>query len=148
MNIGMSVGFTGRSSDPTEEQLVWLRDELASLYQKGYREFHHGDCIGADYESHRIAHGLRYRIVVHPPSDHKKRAWCRGDEMRVPKTYRERNYAIVDESRILLALPARPEFNAEGNYSDRSGEWMTVRYARRVGVPVRLRLPQESANEE
>lgn len=41
---------------------------------------HHGDCMGADKQFHELAKELGATvIVVHPPEDDKKRAFCKGD---------------------------------------------------------------------
>ena len=51
-----------------------------------------------------------------------------------PKPYLDRNRDIVDACEVLLATPDGPE-------RLRSGTWSTVRYARKIGKPVEVRLP-------
>lgn len=70
-------------------------------------EVHHGDCVGADEELHRIAAAMAtMRIVVHPPANESLRAFCRGDEELEPLPYLVRNAAMVTVSGMLVAAPA------------------------------------------
>lgn len=96
---------------------------------------HHGDCIGSDETAHYIAKALGCRIVIHPPSNPKKRARCEGDEMRGEKPYLNRNCDIVDESEYLVATPKERQ---EMVYS---GTWSTVRHARRTKKPINVIYP-------
>ncbi len=129
----MKVGITGTRGGATPQQLTELRRALTVM---GATEIHHGDCIGADNQAHSVAQYLGLRIVIHPPSVDTKRAWNHGDESREPKPYLVRNYAIVDETECLIALPA-------GMEQLRSGTWATVRYAKRQGRPVLVLTPAE-----
>lgn len=96
-------------------------------------EFHHGDCVGGDEEAHEIALALGFRIVVHPPLNRSKRAFCTGAfQVLKPKSYITRNHDIVDVCRLLIAAPKTEEEEL------RSGTWATVRYARKLGLPVLL----------
>jgi len=110
------------------------------------REFHHGDCVGADEEAHAIIwamvqdEGLDCLIVIHPPTDEKFRAFCGvvrdpHVEIRAPKPYLERNHDIVDETEVLIATP--------GTHQEmtRSGTWATIRYARKRYHPIGLIEP-------
>ena len=91
-------------------------------------ELHHGDCVGADADTHRLAreHLTTTRIVVHPPDNPVKRASCHGDETRTPAPYLVRNQHIVNTTDRLVALPV-------GEDRTRSGTWYTVRYAATQG---------------
>jgi hypothetical protein len=55
--------------------------------------------------------------------------------MRPERTYLERNKDIVRESASLIAAPLQAE------EQQRSGTWSTVRFARKIGKPVFLILP-------
>lgn len=116
------VGFTGTRLGMTEAQKASL---LSLLSEIGLPcTFHHGDCTGADSEAHEIARKAGMTVVVHPPEDETHRAWCVGDETRMPLSYRNRNKSIVDDSAVLIAAPS-----TRGEEL-RSGTWMTVRIAR------------------
>ena len=134
----MKVSFTGTQDGMTETQKESLR-----CYLGGVKEFHHGDCVGADEEAHEIAVSAGVPlIVIHPPSDSKKRAWCgiepwclerpkhdltvaqKGCRIEEEKPYLERNRDIVDSGYALVAAP-------KGKEVMRSGTWSTVRYARK-----------------
>lgn len=126
----MIVGFTGTRegmSDKQKETLAWLFD---SIYVD---EFHHGDCIGADKDAHIIVcdSGSSAKIVIHPPINTSKRAYCisigegyHNMEELSPYEYLERNKHIVDASQLLIVAPE--------NYieSTRSGTWSTYRYGK------------------
>jgi len=119
----MKIGFTGTQRGMTEGQKGQVHEllNLASVH-----EFHHGDCIGADEEAHRIAKDLGIWTVAHPPADPKKRAYTDADEIRESKPYLKRNRDIVDETERLMATPRT---RVEQRRS--SGTWATVRYARK-----------------
>ena len=125
----MIVGFTGTEKGMTSAQKQTLCLLLDSL---DVTEFHHGDCVGADAEAHEIALDRGIRIVIHPPTDSKKRAFCKGAvEIREPKPYLDRNHDIVDEGDgALIATPF------EEKEILRSGTWATVRYAYKMGRAV------------
>ena len=96
---------------------------------------HHGDCIGADEEAHGLARAFGFRIVLHPPSDPRKRAYCEADATRTPVGYLVRNRRIVDECQLLVATP---KLHAE---EVRAGTWSTIRYAAKIGRPLIVILP-------
>jgi hypothetical protein len=143
----MILGFTGTQKGMTDRQISSITQLLLKLRPT---EWHHGDCIGADDESHMIARSIGTpRIVVHPPVDPKKRAYVEHGALsiiecgsqpftlivREPKPYIERNHDIVDESNEIIATPGTP-------YEElRSGTWATVRYAQKVGKKVTLIMP-------
>jgi hypothetical protein len=113
--------------------------DLSWMNPEAY-ELHHGDCIGSDANVHEMVFEMGWRIVVHPPTDPKKRAWVARtkfwDPLRcatVPELpYLDRNKAIVDQTLFLLATPGEKEMK------QRSGTWSTVRYAQKLKRPVRL----------
>jgi hypothetical protein len=117
----MIIGFTGTSHGMTEEQSTTVVDLLGQL---GATELHHGDCIGADAQAHNLARSLKIRIVVHPPIESIKRAFCQGGHVAERFKYLQRNKHIVDASHVLIAAPRTSE-------TLRSGTWSTVRYARK-----------------
>lgn len=138
----MNVGFTGTRSGLTGQQWNALRDIL--LQECGPSgEVHHGDCVGADDSAHHIALSLRFRIVMHPPTDRSRRAFCHAADHILPALpYLERNHAIVDATDLLVACPEGKE------EKQRSGTWATVRYARKTGKPIILVFPDGTVRRE
>lgn len=133
MNLGpISIGFTGTRHGMTEAQhegVVKLLDNVTA------KVFHHGDCVGADYEAHSIAYYMDYEIVVHPPSDNKLRAYCEGHVILPPKPYEQRNRDIVIASDLIIAAPPTEQEQRFG------GTWQTVRFAREYNKPCKVVLP-------
>jgi hypothetical protein len=104
-------------------------------------EVHHGDCIGGDTDIHHLTREhLAARVIIHPPDNPIKRAFCGGDEARKPLPYLLRNQAIVAESDRLIAAPGGPE-------RARSGTWYTVRHALAQGRRVTIVWPDGSVEE-
>jgi hypothetical protein len=101
---------------------------LKQLRKEGYEVFRHGDCIRSDAQAHDLAIEAGFAVVIHPPSNPKKRAWKKADSVRPPKPYLERNWDIVNESQFLIATPRTMEEEL------RSGTWATIRYARKKGI--------------
>lgn len=130
------IGFTGTQhgmSDSQRERLKWLlATELTDDPMRDVH-LHHGDCIGADADADSIAWNLGCRIVIHPPTDAKKRAFCDSGRTIIlkEKPYLERNHDIVDETEYLIAAPRDP-YREEM----RSGTWATIRYARKMDKKV------------
>lgn len=134
----MHVGFTGTQRAMTPEQAAKVVALLANL---DATDAHHGDCIGADAGFHAICAGLGLRIHIHPPTKHKKRAFCQGAaSVAEAKDYLVRNRDIVDAADSLIAaLGGKSEY--------RSGEWATVRYARSLKRRIYLVFPDGSVQE-
>ncbi len=132
--VGRSVGFTGTQHGLTPGQWEELGEWLLRLRPS---EAHHGDCIGADAQFHQRVRELlpQARVVLHPPRNPGKRAFCQGDEEKAPRAYLRRNRAIVRASDFLLAAPSQREEKL------RSGTWATVRFARSRFCPLHLILP-------
>ncbi len=124
----MIIGFTGTRHGMTEGQ----RQQLERLFADvNAIELHHGDCVGADEEAHEIATDARMRVVLHPPTNPKLRAFCEAETSFTPRPYLERNRQIVENSEMLVAAPSGPEVI-------RSGTWATVRYAKNRGRRVAI----------
>lgn len=136
-DIKKIAGFTGTQKGMTDAQKAKLAYEL-SIFRP--REFHHGDCVGADSEAHDIVRRILpdCKIVIHPPTDSKKRAYKKGDVILDPLPYLERNHRIVEMTRCLVACPA------ESNEVLRSGTWSTIRYAGRKNKTQYIILPDGS----
>jgi hypothetical protein len=111
----------------THQQIEAMDRVLLRVGLGNIEAFHHGDCVGADAEAHAIALERSLRIYLHPPDVDAKRAFCPEASFTfAPRPYLERNRAIVNACRVLIAAPSQ---SAEVL---RSGTWATVRYARRT----------------
>ena len=131
------IGFTGTRRGLTGSQQARLMTLLQG-YVSRYLivELHHGQCIGADEETARMAKTLGCRIVSHPPTDRKAISTFAADEYRTPMPYLQRNHDIVDETKFLIATPGEPVEQL------RSGTWSTIRYFRqRRGVEPTILIP-------
>lgn len=126
------IGITGTRAGTTPQQHARM---ASYIRHPATQEVHHGDCVGVDLEAHRVAAPLAgRRIIVHPPTDGKERAYAaqvhalHGAEIVVkqPKDYLARNRDIVDACDTLLAVPHGPE-QLRG-----SGTWAAIRYARKI----------------
>lgn len=142
------VGFTGTQRGMTEAQYGAVGELLLARFPHAMVTtpvrsvtFHHGDCTGADEQAHVIARICGYFIVVHPPTDPKKRAWCTGDFAMTPAPYLERNAAIVRSTLELIATPGEVVEQA------RSGTWATIRQARRLRRPTTIVWPDGTYTE-
>ncbi len=133
----MKIGFTGTSKGMTKEQKYAFRTLLDKLYS--VKEFHHGDCIGADAEAHEIMvlrYGTTIIIHIHPPDYSAKQAFCDAPSSFIhpSKPYLDRNKDIVNACDSLIATPEGPEIT-------RSGTWSTIRYARKFYRPIYIIMP-------
>jgi len=139
--ISYEVGFTGTQSGMSSAQFEKVARIVKGLVHSHKTIIiHHGDCIGADEDMHRIAAGQDFNIVIHPPVVAKKRAFCHNKwqgkaTVLLEKPYIARNHDIVDASAILIATPK------EKDEEIRSGTWATIRYAKKKGVPVAIIYP-------
>lgn len=126
-------GFTGTQSGMTTKQKAVFETLLA---ENNVSMFHHGDCIGADAESHAIALKRGVEVIIHPPINDSKRAFCKGASVVLsPKEYLDRNHDIVNSSSLLFATPK------EDKEKIRSGTWATIRYAAKHGKKLFIILP-------
>jgi hypothetical protein len=139
----------------TTDQLAELRKRLSrgegGTDWRMFSEFHHGDCVGADEQAHDMMRVLRARywplrvdIHIHPPGDHRARAFCDAEmdyrelmSVRVwdEKDYLSRNRDIVDNTDLLIACPNGYDFRSHGGTS------YTIRYALRKKKPVVIIWP-------
>ena len=129
--------MTGTKAGWTEDQADGFRFYVAGL---SIAEFHHGDCIGSDEESHRCIRsvfGLSVHIILHPPANPTLRAFLDHDSQYVwsEKPYLARNADIVAATSMLIATPG------EHDERLRSGTWATVRRARSARKPVMFVFP-------
>jgi len=134
----MKVGFTGTQVGITTEQ----KERVASLLNSNtITEVHHGDCIGADKQFHDLAKEKQYSIIIHPPTNEVKRAFCKGGALLLKKPYLDRNRDIVNSVDLLIGCP-------KGEETQRSGTWMTIRYAKTKGKLIRIIYPNGNMEVE
>lgn len=141
----MIVGFTGTQGGMTERQYNTFLDALFEMDDVSAIEaFHHGDCIGADKQSHTAIrrHYPDADIHIHPPTDPKKQAHCEGDYMYPPKPYLDRNQDIVDASEFVIGTPG------EMTEQLRSGTWATIRRTRKAHKGLVIVYPDGSKEVE
>lgn len=133
----MRLGFTGTRVGMTREQGLAFQLLISHRRFDPLVEYHHGDCTGADEESHGVIRRTRPRVTIigHPPLNDKFRAFCDFDLEMSPLDYIERDFAIVDSVDYLVATP-RQTFEVR-----RSGTWTTMRYAARQKKPVMVIWP-------
>jgi hypothetical protein len=121
------VGFTGTRLGMRYPQAIALLNLLEGFPASS--EFHHGDCLGSDFEFHLMCeYKVATKIVVHPPLEDRWRAFCDGDVILEPDSYLKRNIAIVKACDLLIVCP-------EGKAKLRSGTWHTVSQARLRKLP-------------
>lgn len=131
----MKLGFTGTRRGMTDKQEEEFINYLFNHPE--ITELHIGDCIESDEFAYHTAMSLGIRVVIHPPIDHKYRAWCTGHETRKEKPYLERNHDIVDETDALFAA------SYTNRETQRSGTWATIRYAtKKQFYPITISYPR------
>lgn len=133
------VGFTGTQAGMTHAQGMGVRHVLAFLID-GEIDAHHGDCIGADADFHKICRDTPKVVWItgHPPTNPVKRAWCQFDSEWPALPYLARNGRIVAATDVLIATPREYEEQLK------SGTWSTVRKARVAKKPIHLVYPDGS----
>lgn len=135
----INVGFTGTQIGMTDEQKKAFKRLIAEIEPTIFR---HGDCIGADEQAHRrVRKYTSAQIIVHPPDNATKRAFCEADKVLAVKPYLNRNHDIVDGSDLLIATPG------ERKEQLRSGTWATIRYARSKRKPICIIWPDGSTEK-
>ena len=128
----MKLGSTG-----TQEGMTYPQRDKVITFLSLIDELHHGDCVGSDEQMHTMARGLgNIWIVVHPPLNSTKRAFCIGDVIKPEKPYIPRNHDIVDATDFIVASPKGYVEELRG-----SGTWATIRYAKKIGKPLIIIFP-------
>lgn len=142
--MAFGVGFTGTSKGMTLAQHLSVDFLFYSAFRQFGAELHHGDCVGADEQAHKIVRWYSEPIKIHghPPDLVAKRAKCSFDTVDEPKPYLVRNHAIVAATLCLIAAPAQPQEVL------RSGTWATVRHARKLNRWIAIAFPDGSIRYE
>jgi hypothetical protein len=134
----LKIGFTGTSDGMSTGQMRSFYEAFKIICLNEEKiEFHHGDCVGADEQAHKIISKFYPQVIIvgHPPVNDKARAFCSFHFSRDPLPYLDRNKKIVDHTDFIFAAP---KTNIE---ELRSGTWSTVRYARKMNRHVTI-LPR------
>lgn len=138
----MRIGFTGTQMGLTPAQAASLERYLIEFVfvLSTRHEYHHGDCIGADAEFHDMVADGFDKVIIHPPTNKSKRAFCVGEtvEWREPRKYLKRNADIANECDLLIACPRTM------NEEIKSGTWHTIRTMRKLGKKVVIIWPDGS----
>jgi hypothetical protein len=129
----MNVGFSGTQEGMTPAQKKTFRFFIEFINQciPGPHEFHHGDCIGADDDAHKVVRQYKYTITGHPPVKPDKRAYCDFDTVLPEKEYLKRNRDIAKAADIMIVTPKEFKERQRG-----SGTWASYRYAHQEGCTV------------
>jgi hypothetical protein len=129
------------------ERITQYLESYASLSDPVRPEAHHGMCIGADFDFHRLCRPLKFFIIGHPGlrPDGKclTRAQCECDFTHPEKPFPVRDRDIVNASPLLFATPRGFVEEAAG-----SGTWATIRYARTRRKRIIIIWPDGSTREE
>jgi hypothetical protein len=145
----MTLGFTGTEHGMTPAQLETVRQLFRSL---PLTHLHHGDCVGADAEAHRLALEVGAWITIHPPLQRKLRAFCQPHYAPSPIVvkpelpYLVRNTNIANEG--CHGLIATPPGFTEVMRGNGGGTWSTVRRARKRKRPIWVVLPDGTIQHE
>jgi len=139
------LGFTGTREGMNVHQKITVRD----LFHRLLTELHHGDAVGADYEADCLA--IEYtsaQVIVHPPTNHIKRAYCAGPRHTVlrPEPFLRRNRTLVRAG--CDGLIAAPEGFTEPRFLRGEGTWTTVGYARKAKRHIWIVFPDGTIREE
>jgi hypothetical protein len=98
----MKIGFFGTLRGLTQLQKDAFTDLIKEM---DIKEFHHGDCVGADEQAHNIIRKIApdCEINIHPPVRDLHRAYCEGDVDFVEMDYIARNEEIIDFTDMVVA---------------------------------------------
>lgn len=126
--MSFDVAVTGTATGGTPEQLATLCE---LLWRPSIRTLRHGDCVGVDAQAHElmvVRPGGRSQIIIHPPRNPQRRAFCDDYDLAKPlKEYLERDQDLAMACDMLLAVPSHDKEQL------RSGTWATARYAYKAG---------------
>lgn len=138
----MKIGFTGTRKGMTDAQYYTFVFLCSNLFH-GHtdNEWHDGDCIGADAETHdlvAVMDGLK--LHGHPSNLRRQRALNLYDVDYDEYPPLVRNKHIVDAVDLMFATPEGVDEEMRG-----SGTWATIRYARKQDKPLIIIFPNGMA---
>lgn len=138
----LKLGITGTRNGMTKFQKENLEKVIETLiFEKEYdsRILHHGHCVGVDVEVAKVLkRKFNFYIISHPPIKTDLIGICENDEERQAKSYFSRNRNIVNESDLLLVIPAQNSPQSFG------GTWYTHDYAKENKKPYIILYPDGS----
>ena len=138
----MKIGFTGTREGMTRLQRAFVIRAVGMCH---VNEVHHGGCVGADEDFHRLSLVLNIPVHVHfgcnsqgkTPSKMEETTNVKGKTIKVyePRPYLKRDKTIVDNVEMLIATP-------KGHKEElRSGTWATIRYAKKKNKKILIVYP-------
>lgn len=136
------LGITGTRNGFNKEQLSTFETLINQLKEKypTLDTFHQGQCIGVDVKAAKIL-SESFKIISHPPTNQSLVGSSPVDESRPKKGYFARNRDIVNESDIMIVVPAQMQHQ---NYG---GTWYTHDYALEKKKPTYVIYPDGSLCE-
>lgn len=142
----MILGFTGTRHGLTQAQRATLIALLRALKPSAV---HHGCCIGADATFALASSCLDPKPhIVGWPQGTLSPSLTSGDALHVCDEVMDAQAPLM-RNRCIIACCERLIACPEGwNEQQRSGTWMTVRLARKVGKPITIIYPDGSTHEE
>lgn len=138
----MIVGFTGTRLGAAPKQWKEFDGIFAALLAKGVHSFVHGFCIGADTIASQKARAAGLHIIGRPGPYGELTGAAEYDELMPPEPHLKRNRKIVDQSDIMLAMPAGGTERMAG------GTWYTIEYARKRNKPLYIIFPDSRVRTE
>lgn len=132
----MIAGFVGSKTGMTSQQRFALEGLLKKMAYD-IEEFHHGDSLGSDEQAHYIASSLGFKIVIHPPNNPIKRAFCKSKIILKEFEPRERIKHLVDSVDILIATLSKISLM----YPNTSDTVFAINYAKKKSKQVYLIYP-------
>src|SRR5262245_47960724 len=133
----MNIGFTGTRTGMTAAQWLTFKDLYDGLawWSSTPITFLHGGAIGADQQAASYVAELdRDRLECFPAIGTTYRPVYK-ETIHPMMDPLDRNRMIVNQSTILIATPGQAVDQV------RSGTWRTVRYARRLRLPIAVIQP-------
>ena len=133
----MKIGFTGTRNGMSKLQIAFVLRAVGVCH---VIEAHHGACIGADYDFHKIARFLKVPVILHPGHNKQGQCFSRADCQGAIKIYPERFYLDRDKDIVnsVDMMFATPKSHVE---ELRSGTWATIRYARKKRKNILIVFP-------
>lgn len=132
----MKLGFSGSRHGMTREQKDFVVDYLLKNLDN-IEEVHHGDCVGSDEQFHKIAKSYNIKIIIHPPNNYSKRAFCSGSIILEEQDYLKRDEEIAKSCDVLIATPSADSFRQV----IRSGTWYTINKAKEFNKKIIIVKP-------